>query len=478
MTDICDLPATEQAALLRRRELSAVELLDATLERIEQVNPVVNAVVTTVPEQARAAAVEADRRLAAGEPVGPLHGLPIAVKDTHLTAGIRTTFGSRLFADNVPDADDLLVERLRGAGATLIGKTNIPEFAAGSHTYNSVFGLTRNPYGPGRSAGGSSGGAAAALATGMTSVADGSDMGGSLRNPASFCNVVGLRPSPGRVPLWPSVLPWQTMAVSGPMGRTVADTALLLSAIAGPDPRDPTAIDEDPAGFAAPLATDLTGLRIAWSPDLGGTLPVERAVREALAPQIAVFERLGATVEQACIDFTGAEQVFRTLRALHFEVMLGDAVQQSPEMFKKSLIWNVEAGRALSGMDVSRAEKLHGELFERARLFFERYDALLLPTVQVLPFDADREYPADIDGVPMNSYLDWMRSVYYVTTTGCPALSVPAAFSPDGLPVGLQVVTGHRRERAALDIGHAFEQATRIGDRRPELAALAQFTAE
>ncbi|GAA4391196.1 amidase [Tsukamurella soli] len=435
-------------------------------------NGVVNAVVTLVPDDARARAREADRRLAAGEPVGPLHGLPVACKDTHDTAGIRTTFGSRALADNVPEADELIIERIRGAGAVVFGKTNVPEFAAGSHTFNDVFGVTRNPYDPNRSAGGSSGGAAAALAAGMTSVADGSDMGGSLRNPASFCNVVGLRPSPGRVPSWPTAVPWATMGVQGPMGRTVADTALLLSAIAGPDPRSPIAIDGDPSVFARPLATDLTGMRIAWSPDLGGAVPVDGAVRDALAPQIPVFEQLGATIQEASPDFGGAEEVFRTLRAWQFHRMLGEVVERSPELFKDSLKWNIDVGRALSGPDVSRAEQLHGRLFERVRRFFERYDALLLPTVQVLPFPAEQEFPVEIDGVRQETYLDWMRSVYFVSATGCPALSVPAAFSPEGLPVGLQIVTAHRAELTALDVGHAFEQATRVGDRRPDLVAL------
>lgn len=263
------LDATDLAARLRRGEISAREVVQAHLDRIERVNPAVNAIVTLDPEGALTAAAHADEQLARGAAVPPLHGLPIAFKDTRLTRGMRTTHGSPLFADHIPDQDDLLVDRLQRAGAIRLGKTNVPEFAAGSHTFNAVFGTTRNPYDLTRSAGGSSGGAAAALAAGMQPLADGSDMGGSLRNPASFCNVVGLRPTPGRVPSPPGSDLWDTLSVPGPMGRTVADTALLLSAMAGPDPRCPFSLETPGAAFRVPLDRDLRGLRIAWAPDLG-----------------------------------------------------------------------------------------------------------------------------------------------------------------------------------------------------------------
>ncbi|MCG0286033.1 amidase [Streptomyces sp. PSAA01] len=464
--DLCFRTALDLSRLLRTRELSARELLEAHLARIERVNPAVNAIVTLVPDRAREAAERADERIAAGEELGPLHGLPIAHKDTHNTAGIRTTHGSPL-ADGVPDQDDLIIERIRAAGAITIGKTNVPEFGAGSHTFNPIFGATHNPYDLGRSAGGSSGGAAAALASGMIPIADGSDTGGSLRNPASFCNVVGLRPSPGRVPGWPAATAWSTLNVRGPLARTVADAALLLSAVAGPDARSPIALEEPGARFARPLDRDLTGLRVAWSPDLGGLVPVEPEVAAAVESAVEVFSDLGCVVERACPDLTEAEEVFRTLRASMFEVAFGALMDRHPDGLKQTIRENTEEGRKLSGPDVARAEVLHTQLYHRVREFFGRYDVLLLPVSQVLPFDVGIEYPTEVAGVAMDDYLDWMRSAYLISSTGSPALSVPAGFTSGGLPVGLQIVGPHRADLAVLQVGHAFEQATGHWRRRP-----------
>jgi amidase len=303
----------------------------------------------------------------------------------------------------------------------------------------------------------------------MVPLADGSDMGGSLRNPGSFCNVVGLRPSPGRVPSWPSVTPWATLGVQGPLGRTVADAALLLSVQAGPDPRSPIAIDEPGAGFRRPLDADVAGLRLAWSPDLGGTVPVEPAVVEALERSLGAFADLGCTVERACPDFTGAETVFRTLRAWQFELALGALRDRHADRMKATLVWNIDVGRGLAGTDIAHAEQVHAELFHRMRLFFGDYDALLLPVSQVPAFDLELEYPTVVAGVPQETYLDWMRSAYFVSVTGSPAISVPAGFTPDGLPVGLQIVGPHRDDLGVLRLAHAFEQATHVGDRRPDL---------
>ncbi|MFI0411282.1 amidase [Actinomadura sp. 3N508] len=462
--------ARELARRIRARELSAREVVQAHLDQIERTNPQVNAIVTLVAERALEQAREADDRLAGGADAGPLHGLPIAHKDTHATGGIRTTSGSPIFADLVPAADELVVERIRAAGAITIGKTNVPEFAAGSHTFNPVFGLTRNPYDLSRSAGGSSGGAAAALACGMHPLADGSDMGGSLRNPASFCNVVGFRPSPGRVPSWPVPAGWSTMGVQGPMARDVADAALLLSVLAGPDPRSPIALETPGSAFAGPLGRDVTGLRLAWSPDLGGRVPVDPAVTGVLEPAVKAFEELGCAVDEACPDLSGADEVFRTLRAWHWDLALGPLLDERPADFKPSLAANIEAGRALTGSDVGRAETLHTALFHRVREFFGRYDALLLPVSQVPPFDAAIEYPDEVAGHPMPDYLEWMRSCFLVSATGCPALSVPAGFTEDGLPVGLQIVGRHRADLAVLQLGHAFEQATGHGTQRPPIS--------
>jgi amidase len=349
----------------------------------------------------------------------------------------------------------------------------VPEFAAGSHTFNEVFGVTRNPYASDRSAGASSGGAAAALACGMQPLADGSDMGGSLRNPASFCNVVGLRPTPGRVPTVPSALPWSTLAAQGPTARSVSDVALMLSVLAGADAHAPLSLTDAPSLFGAPLDTDLTGLRVAWTPDLGGTVAVDPEVRDLLTRQVRVFEDLGCVVEQASVDFSGPEYAFRTLRAWQFELAYGELLDQSRGSLKPSLVWNIEAGRRLSGPEVARAQTLQAALHQRVVDFFAEYDVLLAPVSQVAPFDVELEYPTSIDGQPQETYLDWMRSAYFVSMTGCTALSVPSGFTGDGLPVGLQVIGPPRADLEVLRVGHMYETATGHGHRRPDLAVWA-----
>jgi amidase len=467
--DLCFRPATELAGMLRAREISARELLDAHLDRIERLDPSVNAVVTLDVDGARAAADAADAALAAGEDVGPLHGLPVAHKDTHATGGMRTTWGSPLHTDTVPLRDELIVARYKAAGAVRVGKTNVPEFAAGSHTFNTVFGATHNPYRHGLSAGGSSGGAAAALAAGFVPLADGSDMGGSLRNPAAFCNVVGFRATPGRVPSWPAALGWSQLSVQGPMGRTVADVALQMSVVAGADPRVPISLADDPAGFAAPLPDRLDGLRVAWAPDLDGRVTVDPAITAALAPSVGVFEGLGASVEEACPDLSGADDVFGTLRAWIFDTTYTDLARRHPDKVKESIRWNAEMGAKLTGADLARAEIAHTKLYEQMVAFFERFDVLLAPTTQVLPFPVELEYPTEIGGVPQENYLEWMRSCTLFSATGCPALSVPGGFTDDGLPVGLQIIGAPRADRQVLEAGHAFEQATQFWQRRPAL---------
>ncbi|MGA4839833.1 amidase family protein [Streptomyces sp. G45] len=399
-----------------------------------------------------------------------MHGLPVAFKDTHLTRGMRTTLGSPVFAEQVPDEDELVVARLQGAGAVRMGKTNVPEFGAGSHTFNPVFGATRNPYDLRRSAGGSSGGAAAALAAGLQPIADGSDMGGSLRNPASFCNVVGLRTTPGRVPSYPTVNVWDTLTVPGPLGRTVADVALLLSVMAGPDPRCPLSLETpSPDAFRAPLERDTRGLRVAWAPDLGGRVPVDPDVRDVLGRQGAVFEALGWRVTEDCPDLDGADAVFRTLRARAFHLSLGAVLDAFPGQVKATVVQNVEEGRRLTADDIARATAEHTRILLAATAFFQRYDVLLAPVSQVAPFDVDLEYPTVVDGQRQESYIDWMRSCSWLSLLGAPALSVPAGFTADGLPVGLQIVGPPRAERAVLEVGAAFEAATGWGRRRPPL---------
>jgi amidase len=463
--EICHWPATEMAARLRRRELSARELMEHHLRRVDRWNPRVNAIVTLDPDRALAAADAADRALRRGEAVGPLHGLPMAHKDLQDTAGMRTTYGSPIYREYIPETDSLLVERLKRAGAIAIGKTNTPEFGAGSQTFNPVFGVTRNPYHLGKTVGGSSGGAAAALACGMIPLADGSDMGGSLRNPASFCNVVGFRPSPGRVPSGPEGLGWFTLSVDGPMARTVGDVALLLSAMAGPDPRSPIALDDPGSLFGRPLGRDFRGARLAWSGGFG--LPFEPAVRAVVDACRPVFGSLGIVVEDAEPDFTGAEQAFRAWRAWSFEVGLAEEWERSPDQLKDTIRWNIAEGRRLTGPELARAEVIRTQLYHRVLVFLERFEFLVLPTVQVLPFDADLPYPTRIDGVEMTSYIDWMKSCSFLSVVGNPVISVPAGFSPDGLPVGLQIVGRHRDDWGVLQLAHAFEQATGWTRRRP-----------
>jgi amidase len=466
--DLCFLSAVEMAAQIRAGRLSAREVMQAHLARIEAVNPQVNAIVTLHAEQAMAAALAADEAQARGEPLGPLHGLPVVHKDLIMTRGMRTTYGSRVHEDYVPTSSALLVERQQAAGAISIGKTNTPEFGAGSQTFNAVFGATRNPYDLTKTCGGSSGGSAVALATGMAPLADGTDMGGSLRCPANYCNVVGMRPSVGRVPDFPSQNGWSNLSVHGPMARNVADLALHLSVMAGHDARDPMAISQGGEQFRMPLESDLRGKRIAWSMDLGG-LPVDPRVTRVLDAQRKVFEDLGCIVEDDCPDFRDAHDIFMALRAYAFELHYGAIMDRHPGVLKDTIVWNIEAGRKLSASQLARAEKLRTALFMRMHRFMEKYDFLVAPVNQVPPFDIDQPYVDEIAGVKMDNYIDWMRSCYTITATTHPAMSVPAGFTAEGLPVGLQIIGRHQGELALLQVAHAFESANGAGKRRPVL---------
>ncbi len=469
MTELCFTSAIDLAARIARRDLSVTEVVRAHLVQIERVNPKVNAIVTLTADRALDDARAKDAALARGERPGPLFGLPVVHKDLVPTRGIRTTFGSPIYRNHVPDEDGLVVERLRAAGAVTLGKSNTPEFGAGSQTFNEVFGRTLNPYDPARTCGGSSGGAAVALACGMVPIADGSDMGGSLRNPAAFCNVVGLRSAPGRVPVWPAVSAWMPFSVQGPMARTVADVALLLSAMAGPDPRSPIAIRESGDRFRAPLGRDFKGVRVAWSADLGG-LPIDGRVRDVLDGQRKTFETLGCVVSDAQPDFTDAREIFQTWRAVAFAAKYGPLLARHRHQMKDTVIWNIEQAGTLSARDIGEAETRRTDLYHRVRTFMERHEFLLLPTTQVPPFDVTQPYVTEIEGVRLPTYIDWMRACSDITVTGLPAISVPAGFTPEGLPVGLQIVGRHQDEWGVLQLAHAFEQATGFGRRRPPLA--------
>ena len=463
-SELCFMSAVELATRIRQKQLSAREVMTAHLAQIERINPKVNAIVTLVADRAMTAAARADEMTAKGGPLGVLHGLPVAHKDLVDTAGIRTTRGSRFYSDNVPTRDALIVERIHAAGALTLGKTNTPEFGAGSQTFNAVFGATRNPYDLSKTCGGSSGGAAVALACGMVPIADGSDTGGSLRNPPAFCNVVGLRPSPGRVAS--ETGSWSPLTVQGPLARSVGDVALFLSAIAGPDSRNPLSIQENGARFRTSLPRSFKGVRVAWWRGLGG-VPFEPEIRRVVDANRSVFDELGCVVEDAEPDFDGVAEAFPILRYSANHPQYAPLIAKNPDWVKDTIKFEVAQAERLTAADIGRALARQARMHEQSRQFFERYTYFVLPVTQVAPFDVTTEYPASIEGVAMTSYIDWMRSCWYVTFMANPAMSVPGGFTSSGLPVGIQIVGRHRDDWSVLQLAHAFEQATEHGRRRP-----------
>lgn len=461
--------ATELAAMLRAKEISATELVTAHLERIDATNDQVNAIVTHTPELALEQAKKADADAARGVFHGPLHGIPVAHKDNHLTKGIRTTFGTVARKDFVPDEDDLVIERMKNAGVITLGKTNIPEFVAGGHTFNEIFGTTYNPYDLSRTAGGSSGGAAAALAAGMHPLADGNDMGGSLRLPASYCNVIGLRPTAGRIPVYPAGDGYAALSMQGPMARTVADIALLLSVMAGPDRRSPISLETPGSAFAQVPEGGMEGKKIAFSVDLGGAITVEPQVADLVRAAAKSCEEAGAIVVEASPDFTGADETFRTLRAWQFEATMGAYLDEHKDLVRPSLYANMEQGRQLTGPQVGRAAVLRTQLFHRMREFLGEYDSLLLPVTPLAAFSADIQYPEQVGDEQQPDYLGWMRTVCAVTVTGHPAIAMPAGFLADGTPNGIQLVGRHRGERELLGLAAGFEAVTGYARQQPQL---------
>jgi amidase len=437
--------------MIRSRELSAAELLEAVLARIEAVNPSVNAIVTLAAEQARTVAADLDAQAGRGSFVGPLHGLPIAIKDLAETAGIRTTYGSPIFASYVPDFDAPHVALLKRAGAVVIGKTNTPEFGAGSQTFNPVFGPTRNPYDTRLTPGGSSGGAAAAVATGMIPFADGSDVAASVRNPAAFCGLVGLRTTPGLVPSDP----FDLLPVVGPIARTAADAALLLDGMRGPDPGLPLARPDQAGGFLDLRPASLRGLRVAWTFDLGD-LPVQAEVRAVLGAARDRLEQAGCEVTADAPGLSDADEVFQVLRAARMAGM-APLLRAHRGQIKASLAWNIAKGISLTGEQIAAARVGQVAIFHRVRSFLcdGSYEVLALPTVQVVPFDVETEWVREINGEPMATYIDWMRSCSRITVSAHPAISVPAGLTPSGLPVGLQLVAPYGADRRLLEIAAA-----------------------
>ena len=460
---------------LQRGETSSAELMSETYRRINSVNPQVNALVNVIEEEV--AIQEANK--CDDVPIadrGPLHGLPMAIKDLIAVKGLPTTMGFVPFADNIASEDDPLVSRLRSAGAIIIGHTNTPEFGLGSHTFNQLFGKTLNPYDLTKTPGGSSGGAAVALATEMLKLADGSDMGGSLRNPASFCNVVGLRPSIGRMPKNRGFGWAARLSTTGPMAKTVADAALLFSIIAGPHDSDPLTLPEAGTTFLdgmIPL-NDLKNARIAYSPSLNN-LPIDSQVTEIVASAANIFADLGCQVEENQPDLSKAMKVFQTQRALNLKV-LGDNLDKSIPNWKthakETAIWNINKGKELKTDEIVQAELTRSEIYSEASKFFEDYDALILPAAQVPPFDHEVEWISNIDGCELETYIDWMTICCAITVTGFPAISVPAGFTKTGLPVGLQIVGKPRGDLALLRLAGAFEEATQYYKKRPKICAI------
>jgi amidase len=471
-SEIVNLDALALSTAIKSKQVSCVEVMNAYLDQIERVNPRVNAIVSLQPrevliEQAK----DRDAQLARGEYLGWMHGFPHAVKDLEPTRGIRTTMGSPLFKDFFPRDDSILVERIRSAGAIIIGKTNVPEFGLGSQTYNPVFGTTLNAYDQSKTCGGSSGGAAVALALRMIPVADGSDNGGSLRNPAAWNNVFGFRTSFGRVPSQSYEVFTPSISVHGPMARTVPDLAMFLSVIAGYDARAPLSIREDPAEFAGPLDRDFKGTRIGWVGDFGGQIPFDPGVLELCARSLKVFEALGCSVETATLDYP-LERVWQSwlkLRgwqiAAEFRASYPDPAQRA--LMKPELQWEIENGLSTTAMEVAIASRARTAWYHAVREFFEKYDFMIAPAGQVFPFDATVHWPKEVGGIAMDTYHRWMQVMIPISMSGCPALSVPAGFNDRGLPMGIQIVGPNHAEMACMQLAHAYDQATNWVTKRP-----------
>ncbi len=455
------LPATEQADRIRAGELTAVELLEACEARISRHNGELNAIVTRNP-RAREEAASVDARLTAGEDPGPLAGLVVGIKDVTETAGIRTTYGSPLFADHVPGTDALVVRRLREAGAVILGKTNTPEFAAGGHTFNDVFGVTRNPWDPALSPGGSTGGGAAALATGMISLAQGTDLGGSLRIPASFCGVAGLRPTAGLIPTWPSPYLWDDLQVTGFLARTAPDIALAIDATAGPAPESPIAA---PVGRRGPGAwvseADLFQRRFAWAPDLA-RIGIDPGIEAVCRDTVEMLRSWGVDVVEVELDLSGARDAFLALRGHWFVAQLFDYLDRIEE-FGPNVAANLRSGLEVTARQLGAAERLRGQMREQFLALFEDVAAVLTPCMAVPPFPATESYPRTIAGRAMDTYIDWVAPTFLLSLPGLPVACVPAGLDVRGLPVGLQIVAPPFHETRALALAAAIQAERPLG---------------
>jgi amidase len=461
LTGLASLSAEEMALRIRTREVSPVEVLDACLERVDALNPVLNAVVTLNPA-VRQDALALERRIAEGEAVGPLAGVPVGIKDVTEVGGVRTTYGSPLFADHVPDADALVVRRLRSADALVLGKTNTPEFAAGGNTFNEVFGRTRNPWNPERSAGGSTGGGAAGLATGMIALAEGTDLGGSLRIPASFCGVVGLRPSVGLVPTLPSNFLWDTLQVTGPMARTAGDVALMLQAVAGRDPGAPLSQSVHGRDFAAAVReAEPRGLRVAYCSDLAG-IGIDREVERVCRDAALALQGAGAEVEEVQLDFAYGRPAFLALRGYWFVSMLHPQLEHL-DRFGVNVGNNLRAGLGTAVEPLGAAEQARRRIREEFIHLLQRFDVLLTPTMAVPPFPVVENFPLTVGGREMETYVDWLAPTFVLSLTGLPVGSVPAGLDGEGMPCGLQVVGPAWGEEKVLALQAILQRLRPIG---------------
>lgn len=461
MTEPCDLPATEARRLIGTRRLSPVELLESCIARIEAIDPVVNALPARDLATARAVARAAEGAVMRGEALGPLHGLPLAIKDLEDAKGLVTSHGSPIHAGIVAAQDQRTTAAIRAAGAVIVGKSNVPEFGAGANTRNAVYGATGNPFDPTRSAAGSSGGSAVALACGMVPLATGSDTGGSLRNPAAFNGVVGFRPTPGLVANEKAV--FSPLSVLGPMGRTVGDAALLLSVMVSDDKRDPLAttihgrVVHDGAEFAHPAPIDLSSLRVALTPDFGQA-PTESVVREAFAEKTGLFRPVFARADDAAPDCRGGDEAFEILRSLGFLRRHHEAMAARPQDFGPNLHANYREGLGYSAMDVSRAMGLQADMYRRWQTFFDEYDVILAPGICLSPRPWAEIYPAEIDGRPTRTYFHWLALSYYSTVVGHPSLCLPVGRDRLGLPFGIQVVGPRGGDLLVLRVAAALER--------------------
>jgi amidase len=473
MTDLTFTSAAKLAARYRARRISPLDVVGAVLDRIDRVNPQVNAIVTLARESALSEARRATAAMRRGAKLPPLFGVPVGIKDVTPTRGLRTTYGSKLFEDHVPDADALVVERLRAAGAIVIGKTNTPEFAFGPNTTNSVFGATRNPWDLTRTSGGSSGGSAAGLATGMFPIAEGTDLGGSLRGPAAFCGVVGFRTTPGLIPRYPSVLAWDSYSVEGPMARTVGDAALMLSVMAGSDDRAPLSYPVDTREFlGAVKAPSVKGWRVAWTPDLG-LVEIEDEIRARFEEAVAAFRSLGARVEAAGPDLSDVPEIVRLTRGFLMVARHADKLPQWRAVLQQGLVENTEQGLALTPREVAEGELLRTRQWQRLQGFFEGRDLLITPTMAVPAFPFEHPHVIEIDGRPVGKAMARSFLTYAFSVMGLPAISIPCGFTKQGLPVGLQIVGKRRGEAAVLRAAAAFESARPWADRVPPVVSSA-----